>query len=76
MPLQPQSRVFTVFYSVTGLVIFGVIAFLAAAYSLCRWFAPLVLRPVLQYVDERFRRAKAVYQASQNKLDIVVYGAR
>jgi potassium channel subfamily K len=29
VPLQPQSRVFTVFYSVTGLVIFGVISSVA-----------------------------------------------
>ena len=29
VPLQPQSRVFTVFYSVTGLVIFGVISTVA-----------------------------------------------
>ena len=60
---------------IAPVAVVGAIALVAAAYAMCRWFAPLVLRPVLEYVDERFRRAKHVYQASQNKLDIIVYGA-
>ena len=60
---------------IAPIVIVGVVMLLAAAYAMCRWFAPPVLRPVLQYVNERFQRVKAVYQASQNKLDIIIYGA-